>query len=68
MGMFLLLRHTRTWERRKTGPDARLAIGFGKSAERVRQLATACLETLAISAISLMPTRSSSDITFLQLE
>ena len=44
------------------GPDANSAIGLGKSEDRFRQLATACRETPAIFAISLMPIRSSSRI------
>src|SRR5205807_662024 len=60
MGTFLLLSQDRNWERRNTGPDASSAIGFGKSGNRTRQFATAWRDTLAISAISLMPTISSS--------
>src|SRR5262249_25245304 len=60
MGIFLFLSHTRIWDRRNTGPDARSAIGLGKSDARLRQLATACLDTLAIAAISFIPTSSSS--------
>src|SRR5438128_1584170 len=60
MGTLLLLSQDRTWERRKIGPEASAAIGFGKSAKRTRQLATAWRDTLAISAISLTPTMSSS--------
>lgn len=42
----------------KTGPAASVTTGRGKSAKRVRQFATACLEVEAIAAISFIPTKS----------